>query len=216
MGFVVAEEHHYASPPYTFRNYESRPATVPHPTIDNTGRVQLLKTYRNTINPAHIQYSYPPPTQKPGYNPLIRPQNHYASAPYPGKNKESYNVHNLNNVNYIYPPSTQKIGSNPFNKSQNHQYAGTYPTEYTATDKMTYDQRGVIYIYPPLTKKLGSNPFSIPAHQYTDSNSASSQQQISDSDQEKYRYLYYHQPKPRYIESHNGFMSYTDTHLMYP
>ena len=70
--------------------------------------------YRNKSDSFQIQYSYVPPTQKIGSNPISNPQHKH----------QFYNTDNQINVAgkvYHYPPSVQKIGSNPFIKP-NYQY----------------------------------------------------------------------------------------------
>lgn len=238
MGYVLADGHHYTYPSDTIK-IQKKPYYIPaynkpayknysdfnHSVDKSADKVQ--SAYPDTSNAGQIQYRYPPLTRKLGSNPFNKDENRYASTSYPGDYKES-STHTLSSTGYTYPPATQKPGSNPFYKVHN-QYAGSYPTKSTVSDSvavvsdtvsdsdtMTYGQAGVIYIYPPLTQQLGSNPFNKSSHQYADSKRVTTKKQISSSDQEQYRYLYFYQAKPRYIESSNGFMSYTDTHLMYP
>ena len=71
--------------------------------------------YRNKSDSLQIQYSYVPPTQKIGSNPILNPQH---------KHQFSLNNNTDNHINvagkiYHYPPSVQKIGTNPFIKPNN-------------------------------------------------------------------------------------------------
>lgn len=232
MGYVLADGHHYTNPSDTLNPQKSPyyiPAYKKNYSDFNHRADKLQSAYPDTSNAGQIQYRYPPLTQKLGSNPFNKDENRYASTSYPGDYKKS-STHTLSSTGYTYPPATQKPGSNPFYRVHN-QYAGSYATKSTVSesvsvvsdsvsdsdsDTMTYGQAGVIYIYPPLTQQLGSNPFNKSSHQYADSKRVTAKKQISSSDQEQYRYLYFYQAKPRYIESSNGFMSYTDTHLIYP
>ena len=70
-------------------------------------------TFQNKRNPYQSGYTYPPPTQKYGSNPFIKPQYRYQSFP---DNSTDINP-NVRKKHYNYPPPIQKFGSNPFIKS---------------------------------------------------------------------------------------------------
>lgn len=220
MGFVLADEHHYRYPADTFYNSQNRYKS----TAENTYLPKNYKTIQSR------QYSYPPLTKEFGSNPFTRSTNsthRYASDS--DRQDEAvngqYTAPELSSAGYSYLPPMQKPGSNPYYRNKN-QYVSSYPqqlpqkkaryVDVNGPEKVSHEQVGTIYSYAPLTKKLGSNPFNNPTQYYADTQSEASQNHISEADQKKYRYLYYYQPKPRYIESDNGYMSYADTHLMYP
>ena len=220
MGFVLADGHHYTYPSETFNDSQSRNYA------SDTSRTRTYRTTLTTAAPVQTRYySYPPLTQEIGSNPFVHSPQYKTPVSYPDDIDANYNTPDLSSVGYSYLPPIQQPGSNPFFRNQN-QYAGSYykapprskalQQETAVVDKPIYDQAGAIYTYPPLTKKLGSNPFRDPARYQADNPSETSENLISEADQKKYRYLDYYQPKPRYIESDNSFMSYTDTHLMYP
>ncbi len=68
--------------------------------------------YRNKNNSFQVQYTYKPPTQKIGSNPISNPQHRRQFS----INNNADNQINVAGKIYNYPPSVQKINSNPFIK----------------------------------------------------------------------------------------------------
>lgn len=80
--------------------------------------------YQNKKGSFPIQYTYAPPTQKIGSNPISNPQ-HKAQFPL---NNYADNRIIVAGKTYNYPPAAQKIGSNPFIKPK-LQYAISHNIE---------------------------------------------------------------------------------------
>ena len=72
-------------------------------------------TFQNKDNLSHTQYTYPPPVQKIGSNPISKPQYGYSLSQNSNINNSVYLSGNI----YKYLPPIQKIGSNPFIKPHN-------------------------------------------------------------------------------------------------
>lgn len=77
---------------------------------------EIPLTFRNN-NPSQNQYTYLPPTQKVGSNPISNPQHRYQLSL---NNNADKNITVAGN-GYNYLPPIQKIGTNPFIKP-NYQF----------------------------------------------------------------------------------------------
>ncbi len=214
MGLVLADEHHYKYPSDSYRNNQQSQQNA-------SENVFIQSSY------SPVQYRYAPLTKEPGSNPYFHSSNsssRYAAKLYADDIGGPYKAPELSSAGYSYLPPIQKHGSNPYYREQNH-YAINHERFTQKRDQqeeisVNIDatkhslQLGKSYTYPPLTKKLGSNPITDARQYYRDTQSEISANIISEADQKKYRYLYFYQSQPRYIESDNSYMSYTDTHLM--
>lgn len=84
---------------------------------------EIPSTFLNN-NPAQNQYSYLPPIQKVGSNPISNPQHNYQL---PLNNNADKNI-NVAGNSYNYLPPIQKIGTNPFIKP-NYQFVDPHKME---------------------------------------------------------------------------------------
>lgn len=76
---------------------------------------EIPLTFQDNDSLSQTRYTYLPPTQKIGSNPISNPQYNYQL---PLNNDVNYHIDVAGNI-YHYPPPMQKIGSNPFIKSIN-------------------------------------------------------------------------------------------------
>ena len=89
---------------------------------------EIPLTFQNKDNLSHTQYTYPPPVQKIGSNPISNPQHRYLLS----LNSNINNSAQVSGKIYNYLPPIQKIGSNPFIKPQSQYVTSTDIVRFSA------------------------------------------------------------------------------------
>ena len=158
LGYVYADKQYYVYPSDMInakKNYNAINEREKWRYIN-----EIPSSFQDSGNPDQIRYTYLPPVQQPGSNPITNPQRKYRIPVNSQTDKKPYVTGNQ----YNYPPPMQKLGTNPFTNPQ-HKYQ--FPAN-NLTDSKSY-MAGKHYNYPPAVQRPGSNPFLNPNLQYDDS-----------------------------------------------